>query len=169
MDATLQRLADEAAIRDVLARYARAVDRMDWELLRSCYHADATDVHGGVTFTLDEFVAYLQERLPKSSRTFHFLGQQLIDVEGDVAWAETYCIARHRDEPEGAPPEDLEVCVRYSDRLERRAGEWRLAHRVVVYDLGRIAPLLHESPFAAVARYQGARDRSDPTYRRDRA
>ncbi|MEY3566868.1 MAG: hypothetical protein RLZ19_882, partial [Actinomycetota bacterium] len=36
-------------IRDVVYRYARGVDRRDFDLVRSCYHPDATDDHGPFT------------------------------------------------------------------------------------------------------------------------
>lgn len=44
----LRRLRDRQQIEDVLVRYSRAIDRADIELLRSCYHEDATEDHGGV-------------------------------------------------------------------------------------------------------------------------
>jgi SnoaL-like domain len=47
VDAQLAHLLDESAIRQLLARYSRAIDRRDYELLRSCYHPDAVDEHGG--------------------------------------------------------------------------------------------------------------------------
>ena len=34
-------------IREVLSRYARAIDRGDGELLRTCYHPDAVEEHAG--------------------------------------------------------------------------------------------------------------------------
>ena len=39
----IRRLADRQAIEDTIARYARGVDRRDWDLVRSTYHPDATD------------------------------------------------------------------------------------------------------------------------------
>jgi hypothetical protein len=95
----------------------------------------------------------------------HFVGTQVIEIEGDVAWAETYCLALHRLRPvAGAPAKDKVRPVRYCDRLERREGEWRIAHRVCVYEPGRVEPLGAE-PLAPVG---AARDRSDPAYVRDR-
>ena len=35
MNDILQRLSDKEQIRDVMVRYARGVDRRDWELVRS--------------------------------------------------------------------------------------------------------------------------------------
>jgi hypothetical protein len=41
-------LADRKAIRHCLLRYARGVDRIDEDLLRSVYWEDATDEHAGM-------------------------------------------------------------------------------------------------------------------------
>ena len=40
------RLLARQEILEVLARYARGVDRADGELLRSCYHEGAMEEHG---------------------------------------------------------------------------------------------------------------------------
>ncbi|MBT5754390.1 MAG: SnoaL-like domain-containing protein [Acidimicrobiaceae bacterium] len=45
-EARLRALIDKDEIRDVLMRYGRGVDRLDEELLRSCYHPDSHDDHG---------------------------------------------------------------------------------------------------------------------------
>jgi hypothetical protein len=45
-DAELRGVVDQFAIRDLLLRYARGIDRRDLDLVRSCYHADAVDEHG---------------------------------------------------------------------------------------------------------------------------
>ena len=45
-ETTVRQLADRQAIHDVVVRYCRAVDRMDRELLLTCYHPDAIDHHG---------------------------------------------------------------------------------------------------------------------------
>ena len=45
MDFRLQELCDGAEILDCLQRYARGIDRLDRELLRSAYHDGAIDDH----------------------------------------------------------------------------------------------------------------------------
>ncbi len=166
MSAELKRLSDESEIRTVLARYARAIDRMDWELLASCYHDDAIDEHGGYRGTASGFVEWLKSRLPRNHSTMHFLGNQLIEVDGEVAWTETYCLAFHRMVAEdGGPAVDRLVKVCYCDRFERRNGTWRIAHRVVAYEPGRIDPVGLE-PEMSDQHVRGVRDRSDPAYRR---
>jgi hypothetical protein len=44
--AEVQRLVDEAEVRNVHLRYCRGLDRRDWELVESCYHPDAIEYHG---------------------------------------------------------------------------------------------------------------------------
>jgi ketosteroid isomerase-like protein len=165
-EAAVRRLLDESEIRALLARYARAIDRMDWELLRSVYHDDAVDVHAGREWPAGEFAQWLQGRLGNYVSTKHFLGNQLIEVDGDTAWAETYCLALHRNAAVGDEPAfDRLVSVRYCDRLERRGGEWRIAHRIVAYEPGRIDPVGAE-PELTPTHVRGSRDRDDPAYRR---
>ena len=46
MDPRLSRLLDRNEIEEVVLRYCRGIDRRDFDLVRSCYHPDATDRHG---------------------------------------------------------------------------------------------------------------------------
>ena len=159
----LQTLLDEAAIRKVHLRYCRGIDRLDWDLIRSCYHPDATDDHGGYSGGIDGFIAWLQGGLPRFEWTEHFTGNQLVEVEGDHAWAEHYAMAFHR-RPASADlaAADLVINVRYIDRMERRAGEWRIAARTVVEDGQRVHPVGERWMTAETA--PARRDRSDPSY-----
>jgi len=175
-------LEDEAAIKNVVLRYARAVDRMDEELLRSCCHPDAVDDHGPYTGSVEGFIEWVMPVLAGFESTTHFIGNQLVEVDGDVAWAESYCIALHRTwASEEEPASDIIGNVRYVDRFERRNGEWRIAHRLVVRDPGRkdnvqqefpvgrnrgqprVGP--HDFPLARPGT-DGRRDRSDASYQR---
>lgn len=45
-DEDIQALLDERAIRAILMRYCRAVDRCDQEAIAACFHPDAVDDHG---------------------------------------------------------------------------------------------------------------------------
>ena len=166
-DPELQRLLDEAAIRRVVASYSRAIDRRDWELLASCYHAGARDEHAGFDGTAEEFVEWVQDALAPFAETKHFVGNQLVDVDGDTAWAETYCLAFHRIlATADRPALDRLVSVRYCDRFERREGAWRIAHRRTVYEPGRLDPVGLE-PVMGEPRLVGSHDRTDPAYQRD--
>ena len=64
MEARLQQLLDEAEIRRVHIRYCRGIDRMDWDLVRSCYHPDAIDRHGAYNGDVEGFIDWAAELLP---------------------------------------------------------------------------------------------------------
>jgi len=165
MEEALQRLVDEAAIRKVHMRYCRGIDRADFELIRSCYHPDAIDDHGEFVGGVDGFIDYCRAGLPNFLSTTHFTGNQIIEVDGDVAWGETYARAYHRVPPEseGAPMKDLVVNTRYVDRFERRNGEWKIAHRTVVVDTDRV-DIVNEH-WVPDSQLRSARDKSDPSYK----
>jgi hypothetical protein len=165
LEPALQRLLDEAAIKAVQIRYCRGVDRMDWELVRSCYHPDATDDHGDYVGGVDGFIEYCKAGTPNFESTTHFTGNQLVEVDGDTAWAEHYARAYHRVRagPDG-PAKDLVVNCRYVDRLERRDGEWRFASRVIIVDSENVEPV--RELWVDPVLLRGKRDRADPSYLR---
>ena len=46
--------------------------------------------------TVDEFIAGVERFLPQFLVTQHFMGNMLIEVNGELAKAETYAVAYHR-------------------------------------------------------------------------
>jgi ketosteroid isomerase-like protein len=165
LDPKLQQFLDEAEIRQVHIRYCRGIDRMDWDLVRSCYHPDAIDRHGSYEGGVEGFIEWVAALLLTFESTMHFTGNQYVKVDGNVAFAEHYARAFHRTKREGdAPAADWVVNARYVDRLEKRMGEWRIAERMVVSDSERIDPLTSISaPYSN--RRSGRRDRTDPSYK----
>jgi len=161
---TIEELVAHHEIRDVLARYTRGIDRMDRELVLSCYHAGAYDDHGAFQGTAEEFADWVAEALSYFDTTTHFLGQQLVELEGDRAHSETYCVAYHRRAArDGEEGHDLWMGLRYVDRFERRDGEWRIADRRCAFDWTRHDPITEEWQLPPEA-LSGSRDRNDPVY-----
>ena len=156
--------ADDREIRALLSRYCRAIDRFDMDLLRTVYHPDAYDDHGGYKGDVGGFVRYLHEVLPRFTITQHFLGTMHIELDGDVAHTETYCQAFHRIRAEDGAESDHVAGLRYVDRLERRAGEWRIARRQIVIDWSRTDPVLAGGGPPGPETQAGQRDRTDPVY-----
>ncbi|CAN5208682.1 nuclear transport factor 2 family protein [soil metagenome] len=131
----LRRLRDLEQIRGVLARYSRAFDRLDIELAKTCYHADAIDHHGAFYGLGTEFVELPKHRSEHWRYGHHQLGQSSIDLDGDTAYVETYCIWHYqRYEPERDQERFGRIICRYIDRFERRDEEWRIAFRRVALD-----------------------------------
>ncbi|MGP3533213.1 nuclear transport factor 2 family protein [Microbacterium sp. RD1] len=133
----LQALADREEIRDVLAMYFRADDSGDWDLLRECYHEDATDEHDGAySGSIDGLIEWCKEWVPKQFRSWLHLGaQSLIDLHGDTADVESYAVALHKTHPDARGKVfDVVAAGRFYDRFERRNGAWKIAHRKLVID-----------------------------------
>ncbi|MGE0386981.1 MAG: nuclear transport factor 2 family protein [Gammaproteobacteria bacterium] len=162
----VQELLDREEIRAVTMAYARGIDRIDMDLVRSCYHPDATDHHGHYRGGVDGFVSMCAEKLHEMERTMHFLGNQTIELDGDRAWVETYCVAYHRLKPAaGVPAKDMTLGLRYVDRFERRGGPWKIADRVCAWEWSRIDPV-GETYVLPEDSFFGLRNRGDIIYRR---
>jgi hypothetical protein len=135
---TLRQLTDRAEIGDVLLRYFRGCDRWDARLIRDAFFEDATLDYGPFfRGGLEEFMTYAEgpEALGGFDRTMHFVGNLLIDLDGDAGHTETYVIAHHTTKPEHAWAGALVVVyMRYVDRFERRDGRWAIADRTVVFE-----------------------------------
>jgi hypothetical protein len=133
-DEQIRVLIDCKAIQDVLALYCRAQDRCDIELLRSVFHEDAVDAHGGVfEGSTRDFCGFVIAKLGECEAVTHHLCQVLIDLDGDRAHTEAYILAFHRIRIDGAATDSI-WSARALDRFERRDGLWKIAARQVVYD-----------------------------------
>jgi hypothetical protein len=159
---TIEDVLAESAIKDVHIRYCRANDRRDEALMRSCFHPDATiELHESLS--VDAFIELGRQMLSQYTVTWHNTGNQLVEVSGDVAWAEHYTISSHRIAASDEGPErDFIAHGRYIDRMEERSGEWRIARRKMIVDYVRLDPVGELPPgFGSPG---GARDRTDPSY-----
>jgi ketosteroid isomerase-like protein len=164
-DPALQLLLDKQEIHEVIMRYCRAIDRCDEELLRSVYHSDAWDDHGQFKGKASDFIPVCMKALRDDFHgTMHAICNELVEIEGDTAYSESYFVAYHRANKDGVEHE-LVLGGRYVDRFERRQGVWKIAHRVVAHEFDTIEPakpgFWRPNPFVI-----GLRSREDIVYRR---
>ena len=129
----LQTMFDRELIRECLIRLARGEDRRNPELIRAAYWPDATTDYGVFKGTFDEYFDWVIPGSPVIMVTQHVLGQTYTELEGYVALAETQVTSYHRVNI-GEEERDSIIGGRYLDRLEKRNGEWRIAHRTMLYD-----------------------------------
>src|SRR5258705_9678431 len=139
-------LAAKEAIREMLYKYTRGMDRIDPETAKSAYHPDADDLHWGWFLgNSQRFVDYILGELKAAKFVIHEITNPLIEL-GDRAFVESRYTARLRfeveDSPEGTWLESI-AHGRYLDVFERRAGEWKLAHRRLAQD-GCHVSLVHD-------------------------
>jgi hypothetical protein len=151
MQAQLARLLDRQEIEATLYRYARGVDRLDWDLVRSAYHPDATDDHGNYKGDIEGFIASVKARHVFIEQSMHLITNVTIEFDSpDGALVESYFITFQRVRPEaGAARENYlsrtplaegdamqgSAVGRYVDRFTRRDGAWKIAQRVVVFEV----------------------------------
>lgn len=164
VDARAAERADKADIAELLHRYCRAVDRGEWDNVRSLYHEDAIENHGPYQGGVDGFIDFVKSYAadPRVVR-LHHLTTINITVVGDVAYSEAYytCPSRLAPDADGVITV-RELSGRYVDRFERRDGEWRIAHRVALVDILRYHPAAEDETLTPFAR--GTSDHNDPSY-----
>jgi len=171
MDAELERklreLVDRDEIHQVMLRYARGLDRLDFELVRSCYWDDAIEDHGNYVGHPDDFIAWADQTTLAHRYTQHGILNHFCDLQGEDAYCETYYqFTGVRDEP----PHFIST-GRYVDHFQKRNGEWRIVNRVCLiegkFDIADSAMNALVPPaYTAEEPCQESRDRSDVSYHR---
>jgi hypothetical protein len=138
-DDPVEYLLARTAIEDALKRYCRAVDRSDWELLRSVYHSDAAIDHGAYHGSVDGFVDWVAARRVNMLHTAHFVANTQVAFESrTAALAETYGFASQRFAPPhpvvaaGNAEARVDAVYRYVDRFTCVDGQWRISQALLV-------------------------------------
>jgi hypothetical protein len=163
IDPELRALLDKQAIFECVNRYARGLDRHDDEMVGSAYHEGARDHHGDFLGDPADFIPWANElHAADWVAHHHHLTTHTVELDGDVAHAETYCIGTFLRKSE--PVVDM-AGGRYVDRLERRDGEWKIVDREVVIEWVCAAEST-ASRFSAGPYPDGTWDRTDLSYRR---
>jgi len=182
----LTAIEDKDAIRDRLYGAARGTDRADPAYTHALYWEDAVWGFGAepvrARANMDETTLEFAAKV--LAATHHMFGNVLIDLRGDHAFVESYCVAHHRtfptresnertlgkdwtdaqDDPQGV--NELVIGFRYLDRFEKRGDEWRIVHRRFVFDWSHAAPYsgLDHGGLWDGTPYRGARHPSDQVY-----
>jgi hypothetical protein len=137
-----QQFADHQAIRDLVDGWARCADRRLRQEQSELFVPEGTvEVYSGDPQTTEP-VQRIQGRaaLAKSFEvldsydvTTHFNGQSAVQVDGDSATGESYCLAHHVWIEDGERVL-LVLSIRYLDTFVRSDGEWRFSDRKLVID-----------------------------------
>ena len=135
-DSALQELLDKQAIRDVLSRYCRGLDRMDKEMANAVWHPEGTAFYDGIfEGTGHGFIEWVWEAHAAMERHSHQITNVLIEVDGDKASSESYVTVVLWTLPDAdGNQQELVGRGRYLDRWERRDGVWAIEHRIHLLD-----------------------------------
>ena len=126
-------LAAREALRQLVTAYSRAVDRRDFNLLRSLYHDDAVEDHGDMfAGGPGTYVAFVEKALSNYAATAHYVVNASFEIAGDRAEGEVYKINYHRTH--GPNAHEVITGSRSLDRYRRDDGRWRFARRSITLD-----------------------------------
>ena len=152
-------LLDKQAIHEATMRYCRGADRCDTNMINSAYHLDGKDERNGEVLIGAAIGPAIVKSLQSGMQsTNHQIGTQLIEVYGDIAASESYSTGTHIL----MGGRRLHTLVRYLDRFQRKSGEWRVVHRIVLPEVMEVLPPSDDPQFAPTT--PGRRDNSDPSY-----
>ncbi len=133
--------ADRLAIREVIDAYAHCADRRDAEGQRSLFTEDShfvvymegegtdptRELHGR------EALMPVFDDLNRYQATTHFNGQSTIELVGDRATGESYCLAHHLFTEDGER-RLMVASLRYQDTFLKLDGNWLFAERKLYVD-----------------------------------
>jgi hypothetical protein len=133
--------ADRLAIRELIDAYAHCADRRDADGQKALFTADthfvvymageegdpSDDLHGRESLTP------VFENLNTYEVTTHFNGQSTVDLDGDSAAGESYCLAHHVYSADGER-KLMVASIRYHDTFTKDEGTWRFAERRLFVD-----------------------------------
>ncbi len=160
---SLDALLDTQAIRDVLSRYCRGLDRMDREMAESVWHDGGTADYVGIyEGTGHRFIEWVWEAHAAMERHSHQITNVLVELgdDGVSATSEAYVTVVLWTLPDGDGTQmELVGRGRYLDKWEKREGRWAIAHRTHLLDTSSQFPLGR-----ADVSESSRRDEQDPSF-----
>jgi SnoaL-like protein len=133
MTLTLDEIGARLEIDHQLARYCRAIDTGEWDLLDSIFTADAVIDYtssGGIRGAFSEVKSWLAKILPLFAMRQHYVTNREVTIDGDRATSIAYLynpMGRRRDD---GGLDLFFVGGTYRDRWVRTAQGWRIVERV---------------------------------------
>jgi uncharacterized protein (TIGR02246 family) len=129
--------AEKRELRELVERYAQAVDRADGAAVAELFTDDgelAVWLDPGSTSPTGEHrgraaIAAAVDGIARYTATHHTISSHSTQVEGLGATGETMCTAHHVTD--GQPRTDRVLYIRYVDRFVRPGGEWLFGRREV--------------------------------------
>ncbi len=167
LEEEVARLRDLRAIESVLARYSRALDWLDDNMLAAVFFDDAAIDYGFFRGTAAEFRPVLMAVERTAGRRWHFTAQVKIALDGDRAEVESYnfSVAGTSVAPT-AGGTLAHFYGYYKDRFERRGGVWGIASRKhLLVGLTNVPEAMLEGPLASLNAI-GTTSPAHPDYRR---
>ena len=122
--------ADRLAIRELVDAYAHCADRRDargqmalfTENTRFLVFMDAAAAQPTQDLNGRESLAPVFDDLNQYAATMHFNGQSTVEMDGDRATGESYCLAYHLSVSQDGQRTLMIAAIRYLDAFVKQAG-----------------------------------------------
>jgi hypothetical protein len=128
-------VADTLALRELALAYAHHADRREPDRLAALFETDAElrmvqrgQEGAAVVSRGHRQIAAAVGRLRQFDTTYHLVANHRVEVDGDEATGEVYCVAHHVAERDGVR-NDVVMFIRYRDRYRRHEEHWLFAER----------------------------------------
>jgi hypothetical protein len=137
-----QVLSDKAELRDLVQAYAHTVDRRQQDQTAALFVENSHFLihYGDPETTPVGWESHGREQIERSMHgvdryvvTTHFIGQHSVEIDGDEATGETYCLAHHVTQEEDGQTMMI-MSIRYLDRYVRTGDGWRFQTRRLAAD-----------------------------------
>ena len=136
-----EEVADRLAIRQLIDAYAHCADRRDAKGQMALFTADTVfevfmdsrSPEPTQTMRGRDALAPVFENLNTYQATTHFNGQSTVEIEGNTAKGESYCIAHHLT-VDGEKRMLMVASIRYLDTFSKENGAWLFAERKLMVD-----------------------------------
>lgn len=159
---TTQEMLDRAALQHLACTYGHAIDRHDYALLRTLYHADGTDDHSPFfSGSADDYVAWLPGMMAHWGLTSHAMTNMVFLIDGDEAEGLITARTWHRT-ADGR--EDFIAWGRYADRYRKKDGIWRFQHRFFILESSETRAVAADDGFSTQGVALAAAGAADPLY-----
>ncbi|WP_051020754.1 nuclear transport factor 2 family protein [Nocardia araoensis] len=143
-----QEAADRLAIGELIDAYAHCADRRDSKGQLALFtpdthfvvYMDATSSEPAQDLRGRDAIVPVFDNLNTYATTTHFNGQSTIELDGDRATGESYCLAHHISFDEAGQRSLMIASIRYLDQFVKQADEWLFAERRLMVDWTETRP-----------------------------
>ena len=105
-DVVARWLRDRECVKQLMQRYSYGVDTRDFAVVRSVFHPDCR-VEGTLEDgALEPYLEGIEEGIQQWAATFHFVGNQYVELDGERGHMESWCLGYHM-EAEDSPIDDV--------------------------------------------------------------
>ena len=123
-------------------RYARGQMALFTEDTHFVVYMDAQDPEPTQDLHNREALAPVFDALNAYVATMHFNGQSTVELDGDQATGESYCLAHHLTEAQDGSRTLMVASIRYLDTFVKQDGAWLFAERRLMVNWTDTRPLV---------------------------